>query len=94
MSLRAPQQTIEALRLTLDRLEQSTDPTPDAQEMAELKCILLTRIAELEAVNAFYAESSVTETPDNSLGAPNVELPPVEVVEAEEAVKELSIQPN
>ena len=41
--------TLESLQVTLHKLEQTADPTQDA---ADLKRILLRRIAELEAAQA------------------------------------------
>lgn len=52
MSLRAPKDTIESLRLTLQRLEQTSDAAQDPEARAELRRILLLRIANLEALEA------------------------------------------
>jgi hypothetical protein len=57
---RPTRDTIESLRLTLERVEQSIDPSADAQEIAELKRILLARIADLEAVTALEAQSPMS----------------------------------
>ena len=62
MPLRSVPNTIEALRLTLFKLEQAGDPAPDSAHFAQLKDILLNRIAELEAVDAL-ASSSVDTSP-------------------------------
>jgi hypothetical protein len=48
MGLRAARDTAESLRVILELLEQSPDPDGDLPARAELKRILLLRIAELE----------------------------------------------
>jgi hypothetical protein len=58
MGSRPTENTIEALRLTIQQIEQTTDPSVDAQSVAELKRILLNRIAELEAVPALTGSES------------------------------------
>jgi hypothetical protein len=57
VSLRAPKDTVESLRLTLQRLEQFSDPAHDAEAKAQLKRILMIRIANLEALEALRAET-------------------------------------
>jgi hypothetical protein len=42
--------TVESLRITLHKLELTLDPVQDAGAMAELKRVILLRIAELDAV--------------------------------------------
>lgn len=64
MGPRPTESTIEALRLTIHQIEQTTDPSVDAVSVAELKRILLNRIAELEADQApAPSESEPTKTP-------------------------------
>jgi hypothetical protein len=52
MALRSTKETLESLRVTLQKLEQTTDSPSNGQDIAELKQILLNRIAELEALSA------------------------------------------
>jgi hypothetical protein len=57
LSLRAPKDTIESLQVMLQRLEQSSDPSTDPEARAELKRILLSRIANLEALEVLRVEA-------------------------------------
>lgn len=57
MSLRAPKDTIQSLRLMLQRLEQTADPDSDREARAELKRLLLSRIANLEALELLRVEA-------------------------------------
>jgi hypothetical protein len=59
---RPAQETLDSLRLTLLKVEQSVEPDKDTEAMAELKRILLHRIAELEAIQAL--ESAGAQTAD------------------------------
>jgi hypothetical protein len=59
---RPTHETLESLRLTLLKIEQSAEPDQDAEALADLKRILLQRIAELEAIEAI--ESGAAETTD------------------------------
>ena len=77
-SLRAPRETIDSLRITLQSLEQSAEATSDPEVVAELKRILLRRIADLEMIDALGAQSSTSGTPDEQ-----PDLPPLEIVTAE-----------
>ena len=52
MSARSSKETLESLRVTLQKLEQTTDSPSNGQDIVELKQILLNRIAELEALSA------------------------------------------
>jgi len=76
---RPAHETLESLRLTLLKVEQSADPEQDAEALAELKRILLQRIAELEAIQAL--ESAAAQTGDK----PNPEdlVPPASVTEGD-----------
>jgi len=94
MPLHAPRETIESLRLTLESLEQEADPAADAQDVAEFKRILLTRIADLEALEALNAQSSVVKTPDDPPDATPADLPPVDLVAADEPTERLTTQPE
>jgi hypothetical protein len=60
-------------------LEQSAEATSDPEVVAELKRILLRRIADLEMIDALGAQSSTSGTPDEQPG----DLPPLEIVAAE-----------
>jgi len=97
MSPHAPRETIEYLRLTLGSLENETSPNADARALAELKQILLARIADLEVVDALNAESSVSEgpgdVPDATVANAPVDLPPVELVAAEQPTEEPPAKP-
>jgi len=52
LSIRTKNDIREGLRVTLQRLEQTIGLVDDAQAMAELKRIVLIRIAELDAAEA------------------------------------------
>jgi len=80
LSLRSSRETIESLRLTLESLDQSPDPAADARELAELKRILLARIADLEMLDALKGQTSVFNRPDEQPAEAPVYLPPLEVV--------------
>lgn len=60
MVIRPSNNVLESLRVTLQKLEHGLDPIHDAPAMAELKRMLLLRIAELEAVDAL--QHAVVET--------------------------------
>lgn len=60
MTARPSNETLESLRVTLQRLQQTMDPSADAQSLADLKHILLVRIAELEALNPLTSAASET----------------------------------
>jgi hypothetical protein len=57
--------TLESLRITLQKLEHGIDSMLDAAAMAELKRTILLRIAELEAANAVQ-HVAVVEPVDTS----------------------------
>ena len=61
MVLRPKHETIQALRLTLRRLGDVSDPAQDAGALAELKQIILNRIATLRAQEplAGYDDESI-----------------------------------
>lgn len=91
MSLRAPKHTIQSLQLILQRLEQIADPDPDPAARAELKHILLSRIANLEALEVLRAEAPKSASrrgldpgdPKPTLASPVAPLqPPVPVESA------------
>ena len=71
MPLRSVPNTIEALRLTLIKLEQTTDSAHDSPHFAQLKGILLNRIAELEAAEALESSSVDTLPPAGPAGLPD-----------------------
>jgi hypothetical protein len=70
MKLRPSPETIHALRLILDELEQNVIPADGKLAMAELKNILLLRIAELEASTAI--EEAKTQRPAERVGTSTV----------------------
>lgn len=82
MASRSSQETLESLRVTLHKLEQTTDPSSDVQAVADLKQILLNRMAELETLNALAPAQPETVT------APS-DLPPLAVVNEEESANEV-----
>jgi hypothetical protein len=57
MQPRSACDTLRSLRITLQKLEQNFDPDGDASAMAELKRILLNRIAELELVGTLESRN-------------------------------------
>ncbi len=73
MTTRPTQETLESLRLTLQKLEQTTDLASDGRDVIELKQILLNRIAELEALNALQP-AKAEPVPEGA------DLPPFAVV--------------
>lgn len=81
MTVRPTQETLESLRLTLQKLEQTTDPASDGHDVIELKQILLNRIAELEALSALLPPN---DEPKQEAG----DLPPLAAVTETEQVKE------
>jgi hypothetical protein len=86
MNLRPARETLDSLRVTLQKLEQTTDPASDGHDVAELKQILLNRIAELEALNAMQAPEPAAPAPSPS------ELPPIAVTAEKEPANEAADQ--
>ncbi|MGA8087560.1 MAG: hypothetical protein WCA10_09650 [Terracidiphilus sp.] len=82
MAARTARETLDSLRVTLQKLEQTTDPASDGQDVAELKQILLNRIAELETLQALHQPEEVAPPP-----APS-DLPPIIIAAEEEPTKE------
>ena len=62
MTPRPMPDTIETLRLTLQRLEQTTDPARDSAHLAAIKRVLLNIIAELEIAQALESSAPNTAT--------------------------------
>ena len=83
MTARSAQETLESLRVTLQRLEQASDLAADRQDIAELKQILLNRIAELETLNCLHPQPAAAEK-----ARPLSDLPALAVATAEDPVKE------
>jgi flagellar biosynthesis/type III secretory pathway chaperone len=82
MTSRSARETLESLRITLQKLEQTCDTSSDRQGLAELKQILLNRIAELEtlrALNPVEAEIVQEQAPSD--------LPSIASIEAEPAIE-------
>jgi hypothetical protein len=86
MASRTSLETLESLRVTLHKLEQTTDPSSDVQAVAELKQILLNRMAELETLNAL--------APQQPEAAPApADLPPLPAITEEETREMVSAVP-
>jgi hypothetical protein len=81
MTPRTARETLDSLRVTLQKLEQTTDPVSDGQDAVQLKTILLNRIAELEALHALQPEEAATAP------APS-DLPSIAATAAEEHARE------
>ncbi len=80
MTSRSARETLDSLRVTLQKLEQASDPASDGQDVTELKQILLNRIAELETLQALHPEQAeVAQAP-----APS-DLPSIAAAEGESA---------
>ena len=79
MTGRPSREILESVRLTLQKLEQATDRTSDGHEIAELKQILLNRIAELEALNLLEPAQAAAPVSPSELPAlaANSEVNPV-----------------
>ncbi len=74
MVSRPTREVLEGLRLTLQKLEQNFDSVEDEPAMADLKRILLLRIADLEAAEALEAAGrEAVETPATCLNLPTKE---------------------
>ncbi len=82
MTVRSAQETLESLRITLQKLEQTSDTASDRQDVAELKQILMNRIAELETLHALQPAEEIHPPP-----APS-ELPPIAAITEEKPAQE------
>ena len=82
MTARSAQVTLQSLRVTLQRLDQTSDLAADRQDIAELKQILLNRIAELETLNALQPQPA-----EAGQARPLSELPLLAVATEEDPVK-------
>jgi hypothetical protein len=78
MPLRSMPNTIEALRLTLLNLEQTTNATEGSEHLGELKRIILHRIAELEATSALESASLNAVPPVDTATVPMAATMPVD----------------
>jgi hypothetical protein len=67
--------TIEALRLTLLKLEQTTNAAEGSDHLDALKRIILHRIAELEATNALESASVHPLAPMDTAAVPIAPVP-------------------
>jgi hypothetical protein len=56
MTVRPTHETLESLRITLQKMEQITESESDTHDVTELKRLLLNRIAELETLEALQPE--------------------------------------
>ena len=86
MTSRSSQETLESLRVTLHKLEQTTDPASDVQAVAELKQILLNRMAELETLNALAP-------PQPEVVSAPADLPPLSALQEDDAQETVSALP-
>jgi hypothetical protein len=69
MVFRPTDDALRLLRVTLQKLEHGLDAVHDAHVMAELKRMVLLRIAVLEAVNALQQHAGIeTSDPTSSFG--------------------------
>ncbi len=80
---------MESLRLTLLKVEQSAEPEQDAEALAELKRILVQRIAELEAIQAI--ESAAAQTADEPKPADLVPPASVTVEDSKDIVADADL---
>jgi len=71
--------TLESLRATLQKLEQSSDPGQDEASMAELKRVLLNRIADLELSQTLERTAEIVAGPPQ----PSELVPPSLAAEAD-----------
>ena len=71
VSLRAPKDTAASLRIMVQRLEQTVDPEQDPEARAELKRILMVRIANLEALEALKVEALICAPKDPAKPSPH-----------------------
>jgi hypothetical protein len=83
MTVRPTHETLESLRVTLQKLEQTTDLASDGQDVTELKQILLNRIGELEALQ-------VLQPPEAAQPSSPSDLPPLAVSTLDETTSDTS----
>jgi hypothetical protein len=81
MTPRPSRDTLDSLRVTLQKLEQTTDATSNRQDIAELKQILLNRIAELETLNMLDPQEAVPASASS-------DLPPLAAVTEKDRITE------
>jgi hypothetical protein len=85
-SRRLPDKTIEALRLTLVKLEQTTNAEQGANHLERLRSRVIGRIAELEARNALAdangLEAANTPPSASEEPVPSVDTPAVPMAAA------------
>jgi hypothetical protein len=82
---RPAHETLESLRLTLLKIEQSAEPEQDAEALAELKRILLQRIAELEAIQALEIQPVESDNAQTSEKTNPADLVPPESVKVDDS---------
>jgi hypothetical protein len=68
---RPAHETLESLRLTLLKVEQTAEPDQDREALADLKRILLQRIAELEAMQALESAAALESASGQTEDKPN-----------------------
>ena len=87
MTPRPTRETLDSLRITLQKLEGTAHAASSGQDIAELKQILLNRIAELEALNVLEPQEVAQVTSPS-------DLPPLAAVTEEEAIAESARNPS
>lgn len=75
MNPRPTADTLESLRVTLQKLEQTADPAYDSPHLASLKSVLLNRIADLE-----IAEASGPINAETAMASSRAGLIPLQMV--------------
>ena len=91
MPRRPTSKSLESLRVTLQKLEQTGDPGNDDARISELKRVLLNRIADLELSKTFESEDYET---DNA-PAPDELIPPPSMTEesaSEKAIEDIPLE--
>ena len=90
MDPRPPTDILRSLRITLQKLEQNHHADEEASAMAELRRILLNRIAELEVLSALESgHPPVVDTSDDPYALPA--LPQLREAAAEKEPGETSV---
>jgi len=80
MKVRPAHETLESLRVALLKVEQTAEPDHDREALADLKRILLQRIAELEAVQALEVQAlESASSPTEDKPSPADLVPPASV---------------
>jgi len=75
MPRRPTPKTLDSLKVTLQKLEQTDTPAQDPDSMSELKRVLLNRIADLELTKTLVTSDTEPETEDRPEPADLAPLP-------------------